>query len=222
MVRANIVVEGQTEIAFVKELLVPPFSNLGIYLYPSLIGKPGHKGGILPYKHTKRDIIVLLKQHRDTICTTMFDYYGLPNDFPGLPIKENYQAFQKAEIIERAIKQDIMQTLGYSINPDRFIPYIQIHEFEALLFSDPHALARGVYRNDLAPAFESIRNAFQSPEDIDDNPNTAPSKRIKNICNDYSKTIHGILAAIEIGLSKIRSECLHFDQWLRKLENLKT
>ena len=222
MVRANIVVEGQTEIAFVKELLVPPFSNLGIYLYPSLIGKPGHKGGILPYKHTKRDIIVLLKQHRDTICTTMFDFYGLPNDFPGLPIKENYQASQKAKIIEQAIKQDIMRTLDFSINPDRFIPYIQIHEFEALLFSDPHTLARSIYRSDLAAKFEKVRKSFHTPEDIDDNPNTAPSKRIKSICNDHIKTIHGIIAAIEIGLPRIRSECPHFDQWLRRLENLKS
>ena len=221
MVRVNIVVEGQTEIAFVKELLVPPFSNLGIYLYPSLIGKPGHKGGILPYKRTKRDIIIFLKQQRDTFCTTMFDYYGLPNDFPGLPITGNYETIQKAEIVEQAIKQDIMQTLEYSINPDRFIPYIQIHEFEALLFSDPQALAKSIYRSDLASEFERVRTTFHSPEDIDDNPNTAPSKRIKNICTDYIKTIHGILAAIEIGLPKIRSECLHFDQWLMKLETLR-
>lgn len=222
MVRVNIVVEGQTEIAFVKELLAPPFSDLGIFLYPILIGKPGHKGGIRTYKHTKREIIVFLKQHRDTICTTMFDFYGLPNDFPGLPIKENYQASQKAKIIEQAIKQDIMRTLDFSINPDRFIPYIQIHEFEALLFSDPTTLARSIYRSDLVSKFEKIRRSFHTPEDIDDNPNTAPSKRIKSICNDYIKTIHGIIAAIEIGLPRIRSECPHFDQWLRKLENLKS
>lgn len=214
------VVEGQTEIAFVKELLVPPFSNLGIYLYPRLIGKPGHKGGI-SYDRAKRDILRFLRQERSTYCTTMFDYYGLPDDFPGLPIRGNYQVPEKAEIIELAFKQDVMQTLDYSINPGRFIPYIQIHEFEALLFSDPHALAKGIYRADLASEFESIRKAFHSPENINDNPNTAPSKRIKNLCHDYTKTIHGILATIEIGLPKIRSECQHFDQWLRKLEALR-
>lgn len=220
MVRVNMVVEGQTEIAFVKELLVLPFSDLSIYLYPCLIGKPGHKGGI-SYNRAKSDVLRFLRQERSTYCTTMFDYYGLPDNFPGLPIRGNYQSAEKAEIIEQALKQDIIQALDYSIDPDRFIPYIQIHEFEALLFSDPHALAKSIYRSELSSQFEKARTQFHSPEDIDDNPNTAPSKRIKNICSEYMKPIHGILAAIEIGLPKIRSECQHFDQWLKKLETLR-
>lgn len=145
MVRVYIVTEGQTEIAFVKNLLIDPFSNLGIYLYPILIGKPGHKGGVISCSRAKNDIIRFLKQERNTFCTTMFDYFRLPNDFPGLPITGNYPPVQKAEIIEHDFKEDIIQTLGTAFNPDRFIPYIQIHEFEALLFSNPHALAKGIY-----------------------------------------------------------------------------
>lgn len=221
MVRVYVVVEGQTEIVFVKELLQQPFSNLGIYLHPSLIGKPGHKGGVLSYDRAKRDIIGFLKQERDTFCTTMFDYYGLPVDLPGLPIKGSYRPIEKAEIIEQSFKKDIIQTLGNSVNPDRFIPYIQIHEFEALLFSNPQALAKSIYRNDLALEFERIRTLFHSPEDINDNPDTTPAKRIKHLCHEYVKSIHGILAAAEIGISIIRSECKHFDQWLKNLEALR-
>jgi len=220
MVRIYIVAEGQTEIAFVRNLLIDPFAKLGIYLYPTLLGKPGHKGGVVSYHRAKSDVIRLLRQERDTFCTTMFDYFRLPDDFPGLPIAGNYQPIQKAEIIEQAFKDDIIQTLGTEFNPDRFIPYIQIHEFEALLFSNPQALAKGIYRNDLASEFEAIRNAFPSPEDINDHPNSAPSKRIINFHNNYNKITEGILAAIEIGLPIMRKECKHFDQWLKQLECL--
>jgi hypothetical protein len=152
----------------------------------------------------------------------MFDYFRLPDDFPGFPITGNYQPVQKAEIIEHAFKEDIVQTLGKASIPDRFIPYIQIHEFEALLFSNPHALAKGIYRDDLAPEFEAIRNAFPSPEDINDHPNTAPSKRLINLYKDYNKITNGILAANEIGLPTMRKECKHFDQWLKQLEFLRS
>ncbi len=76
-------------------------------------------------------------------------------------------------------------------------------------------------RNDLVTEFEAICRTFESPEDIDDHPNTAPSKRIINLYKYDDKNTDGILAAIEIGLSKMRQECQHFDQWLKKLESLK-
>ena len=75
MVRIYVVAEGQTEIAFVQNLLIDPFSNLSIYLYPILIGKPGHKGGLISYQRAKSDVIRFLKQERNTFCTTMFDYF---------------------------------------------------------------------------------------------------------------------------------------------------
>jgi len=220
MVRVYVIAEGQTEIAFVKKLLVETFSNLGIHLYPTLLGKPGHKGGVISYQRAKSDVIRFLKQERNTFCTTMFDYFRLPDDFSGLPITGNYQSVTKVEIIEQAFKKDIAQTLGNTFTPERFIPYIQIHEFESLLFSNPSALAKSIYRDDLASKFKTIRNAFPSPEDINDHPNTAPSKRIINLYNDYNKITDGILAAIEIGLPTMRKECKHFNQWLLKLEAL--
>ena len=95
-----------------------------------------------------------------------------------------------------------------------------MHEYEGLLFSDPQRLARGIYRPELAGAFAEIRHAFPTPEDIDDGDHTAPSKRIIDLCRGYAKPMHGVLAAIEIGIVAIRRECRHFDQWVTKLEAL--
>jgi len=112
MVRVYVVAEGQTEIAFVRNLLMDPFADRGIYLYPTLIGKPGHKGGTISYQRAKNDIIRFLKQEDKTYCTTMFDYFKLPHDFPGMPVEGNYHSVKKAEIVEKAFKKDISRTLG--------------------------------------------------------------------------------------------------------------
>ena len=95
-----------------------------------------------------------------------------------------------------------------------------MHEFEGLLFSDCDALSRGVGRPELQPQFESIRNQFTTPEDINDSPHTAPSKRMESIIPGYEKPLLGILAVLEIGLARIRAECPHFNAWLSKLESL--
>lgn len=86
MIRIYIVVEGQTEEGFVNEVLSPVLGQFGIFASARLIGKPGHKGGVVRYRRAKNDIELLLKQDRGAYCTTMFDYYALPNDFPGMPV----------------------------------------------------------------------------------------------------------------------------------------
>ena len=102
----------------------------------------------------------------------------------------------------------------------RFIPYVQMHEFEGLLFSDASSLADGINRRDLDEAFRAIRDNFNSPEDINDRPDSAPSKRIKQLYGGYEKPLHGSLAAIEIGIDTIRRECPLFDGWLIRIEAL--
>nr|WP_238360826.1 DUF4276 family protein [Iningainema tapete] len=69
---------------------------------------------------------------------------------------------------------------------------------------------------------QAERNGFPSPEHINDNPLTAPSKRIHNSCDGYDKPLHGSLLAIDIGLDSIRQQCQHFNQWLLRLENIIT
>ena len=95
-----------------------------------------------------------------------------------------------------------------------------MYEFEGLLFSDPGKLAAGLYVEHLASDFATVRNGFSTPEEINDSPVTAPSKRILSLMPVYEKPLYGSLAAIEVGLDGIRSECKRFSQWVKRLETL--
>jgi hypothetical protein len=95
-----------------------------------------------------------------------------------------------------------------------------MHEFEALLFSDCKAFATAIGHPAAEPKLQEIRNQFQTPEEINDSPVTAPSKRIEAIIPGYDKPLGGTLAALEIGLPKIRAACPHFRNWLEILELL--
>ena len=97
-----------------------------------------------------------------------------------------------------------------------------MYEFEGLLFSDPCGLATAVNQPGLVENFKIIRESFESPENINNSPTKAPSKRIGALYSGYDKPIHGSLAAIEIGLDVIRSECLLFDRWLKRIEALRS
>jgi hypothetical protein len=100
----------------------------------------------------------------------------------------------------------------------RFVPFVVMHEFEGLLFSDCAGLSRGIGRPHLAADLQKVRDQFLSPEDIDDSPLTAPSKRLLSPLPGYEKPLLGNLAALEIGLARIRQECRHFDEWVTRLE----
>lgn len=219
MIRVNVLVEGQTEETFVNRILQPYFNHDEIYLYPRQIGKPGHRGGIGPYQRGRRDILILLKQQPHAFCTTMFDYYGMPNSWPGRNFADNKPFLEKPGIIEQAMLNDICTELGDGFNRVRLIPYVQMHEFEALLFSNPQALAQEL---DLVCESEikNVLSRFQSPEEINDSQQTAPSKRILRWHKSYSKVHDGVLISQRIGLDVMREKCPHFNQWIRKLELL--
>jgi len=220
MKRVHIVCEGQTEEMFVKELLYPPFLSKGLCLIPVLIGKPGHKGGNFRFERLLADVRNQLMGDSTAFCTTFFDFYGLPNEFPGKTAAAGKAHSQeKAQIVCDAMVEKLTGKLGDDAM-HRFIPYIQMYEFEALLFSDPDGLARGVNCSDLSDDFSKIRNSFDSPESINDSPRTAPSKRICSKVSGYEKPIYGSLAALEIGLPVMRQECPLFDAWLTRLEGL--
>jgi len=84
MSRVYVLVEGQTEQAFIRDILAPPLAPQGIYLGARLLGEPGHKGGIRSFQVVERDLSSLLKQDAEGYVTTLFDRYGLPHDWPGL------------------------------------------------------------------------------------------------------------------------------------------
>lgn len=220
MIRVHIICEGQTEEMFVKELLVPIFLAKGLLLVPALVGRPGHKGGNFKFDRLQADVKNRLLGERTAYCTTFFDYYGLPQSFPGKDIHDS-----QVDIVTKATRvQDGMTTkLTRLIGDDamrRFIPFVQMYEFEALLFSDPLAFARGISNEHLSQNLIDIAEQFDSPEHINNSPQTSPSKRIESLIRGYEKPLMGTLGALEVGLDVMRQKCELFDNWLKQLESL--
>ncbi|MHB8389129.1 MAG: DUF4276 family protein [Acidobacteriaceae bacterium] len=220
MTRVIVVVEGQTEESFVKNVVAPILWPCAVFLIPMILGRPGHKGGNTKYARFKRDVILQLKQDATVYCSSMLDLYGLGRDFPGLPLPAGLPSLEKANHIERAMRKDICSHVA-ELRPDlRFIPYIQLHEYEGLLFSNPGAFSRGIGQPQLAKSLTSIRNSFATPEDINDDPNTAPSKRVLEVYPSYRKVLDGTQAAQIVGVEVMRQECPHFREWVECLAAL--
>ena len=173
MIRVRVVVEGQSEESFVSSVLAPAFCERGIFLTPLILGVPGHKGGRTNYARVRKDVLLNLKQEKSAYCSTMLDYYGLGAGFPGTPVAGG-SSIQKVSRIEEAMKADICAQIPEHRPDIRFLPYIQLHEFEGLLFSNLAGFASGINQAHLAASFRTIRDSFATPEDINDAPLTAP------------------------------------------------
>ncbi|QAT88992.1 hypothetical protein EJ065_7470 [Corallococcus coralloides] len=217
MKRVLILVEGQTEETFVREVLAPHLLRLGLALIPRLVVtkyvKEGgsFKGGVPQYALVQGDLRRLLGDTGASCVTSMLDYYGLPKDFPGLATRPLGNCYARVEHVERAFAEDI----GHR----RFLPHLVLHEFEALLFTDPGQCSISFSTEEITK-LQSIRASVQPPEEINEHPDTAPSKRVLAVSPGYQKTLHGPLAVMSIGLPAIRAACPHFAQWLSKLEAL--
>jgi hypothetical protein len=149
-IRVNFIVEGQTEETFVNTVLREPLANCGIYINARSVevrrrrikatkySKPGkqfkiRRGGLLDFDKAKSDINRWISEDSGAYLTTMFDLYGLPDNFPKFnEAKRQINPYEKVRMLEEGLKAEI--------NCPRFIPYIQLHEFEGLLFSDINAL----------------------------------------------------------------------------------
>lgn len=213
-------VEGRTEKIFIADLLVPYLAGKGVYMTPIVISKPGQKGGDVRFSRAKNDIGLHLKQRNNTYLTVFVDYYGIKGDWPGLSeAKKQATPSGKAAAMNSATRQRVMELYGDNDATRRFIPYVAMHEFEALLFSGPDQLAEAIH---VSPSqIEKIITECGGPENIDDSPETAPSKRIEKLNAVFRKTSTGIAIAKAIGLAKIREVCPVFNDWLTTLENLK-
>ncbi|NDJ53617.1 MAG: DUF4276 family protein [Chloroflexi bacterium] len=218
MIRVHVICEGQTEETFTHELLAPHFQAMNVDLRPSLVGNPGHKGGVVKFERVQRDIRNRLRGDKTAYCTTFFDFYGLDSVFPGKRLATGSTA-SKHRIVCMHLQKELSKSLDENALR-RFIPYVQMHEFEALLFSDPQRLATGLYQETLREELETIRRAFGSPEDINDAQDSCPSARLTRLVSGYEKPTYGVLAALEIGLPAIRRECQLFDKWIKQLEQL--
>ena len=221
MSRVLAVVEGPTEQGFVERTLAPALSLRSVHVSARRIGKPGHKGGN-KWESAQRDILDVLKQDPTVYCSTMFDYYGMLDDWPGRVASKSAPLDKRPETVEEAVAAEIAATMGGSFDRRRFIPYVQMHEFEAVLFSNVAVLADAIQRPDLAKHFQEILDEFGCPEAIDDSPQTAPSKRILAVVAHYKKPLHGNLAAGRIGLVRIQSCCPHFAEWVARLQETGT
>ncbi len=221
MIRVHVICEGQTEEEFVRQVLCPALLERNVILLPSCIGKVGHKGGNVKFQRLLLDIRQRLLGDQHCYCTTLMDYYGLPSDFPGKEASDRCTgSYEKLSNISEALSREISLELGAA--GCRFIPYVQMYEFEGLLFSQTRVLAESIQKSNLAEKFGKIRDSFSTPEDINDSPDTAPSKRIERLFSGYDKPIHPVLAASEIGLDAIRLECRLFDRWVKQIEELTT
>lgn len=221
MRRLNFLVEGQTEETFVRDVLQAHFLSMGTLVNQGLTlhgptQERKHKGGVhrRGYGLIRRDVLRWLNDS-DAWLTTMFDFYGLPEDFPGVDETRDWQdPIARVERIEHRFFENIESA--------RLIPYIQLHEFEALLFSDTRvltdyfSLGHGSQANSLIAA----RTAVESPEHINNSIQTAPSKRICAVVNEYRKRLHGPILAQRIGLDCLRANCPHFREWMSRLESL--
>lgn len=229
MTRLIVHVEGQTEEEFVKQVLAPYLWPYAIWARVTLLGNSRrHRGGITGWTRARNEIVRHLKQDRNCIVTTMVDFYGLPDEegkaWPNRKeaSERHVSASERARFVEKALLEDIREQMGGGFNGRRFVPYLMMHEFEAMLFSDCAKFSAAIGQPSLATSFQDIRNGFSCPEEINDTPDGAPSKRIEQLFGPrrYQKPLRGVQGVKAIGLPAIRAECPHFSCWLSRLENL--
>jgi len=223
MKRVCVICEGQTEETFVNTVLAPSLYGLGLILIPEMIEtSPGYKGGALSYERVKRHLRNTLRQKNSPIVTTFFDLYRLDTRFPSFDVaqKESFLA-HKLEILRHALSEDIIAAA--ECETTRFIPHIQPHEFEALLFSDVATLVS--VNQGWASAervLTHIREKAETPEHINDHPETKPAAHLARTLKSpkFNKLNHGPLAASKMGLDIIEAECKFFAAWINQLRRL--
>ncbi len=198
-----------------KDVLCPVFEPRGVYLFPTILttkvvkSGPNFKGGVTNYAKLRADLSKLLLD-TGAVVTTMIDDYGLPDDTPGMLDRPAATARHRVLHVEAAIYRDVG-------SPQHFMPFLALHEFEALLFADHEITASVIPAREKAAELFAVAGGL-APEEINENRETAPSKRLKQVFPSFKKTLHGPTAAKRIGLEPIRARCPHFDSWITRLE----
>ena len=218
MKRLIIIGEGPTEQEFCKDVMMPYFSAREIYIQNPTIKKTA--GGITSWPALKNQIENHLKQEPDVYVTTLIDYYGIygNHNFPGW--SEGINIFDKFERLNRM--EELMQLdISPAIN-SRFIPYVQLHEFEGLLFNDITVFEKN-FKEDEFSNFNELKvtiESFSNPELINDDIKSAPSQRLERLIPGYKKIVYGACLAQEIGLTRMRTKSTRFNEWISKLESI--
>lgn len=215
------IVEGRTEQTFIEKVVQPYLAPKNIFIRATQVSKPGQKGGDVRFERVKQDIAIHLKQRPDIYVTTMIDYYGI-KEWPGIDGVPQNSSIKE---ISKYLNDQTLSALYKDLPPrlqikNRFIPYMIMHEFEALLFSDSKILAQSL-NIDEHKITKAIKT-FSTPEEINNSRETAPSKRLDGFTatGKFAKTTTGIAIAIKIGVPCIREKCFLFNEWLESIENL--
>lgn len=222
MTRIKLVLEGPTEREFVVHLLAPyvaEASGGAVQLIPTVLitsiaaqtwrGGTGHD-----YALVKRNVLRAIQEGGADHVSTMLDVYRFPSrNRPWNVTPRPADPLEWVQRLEEAFARDV--------GDRRFRPYLCLHEFEALLFSSPDAIADQVPA--LHPhraAMRSLVAANNSPEHINDGPTTAPAKRLDAWASGrYRKPLDGLAISRAIGVETMRARCRHFDRWVEWLAN---
>ena len=221
MKKIFIVTEGQSETNFVNRVMIPYFASRCVLIPITVITKTDsrhgktYKGGVDNYGQIRNTLLKTLAnaaKNKNSCVTTMFDFYRLPTDVPGvLEAAKEIDPYKKVEMIEH----EILKKEGY--DGKFFFPYIELHEFEAMIFSDITKLKEAYFEDDLTPLTECVKEQ-SNPELINGGTETAPSKRIINCINCFDKANVGVDVLEKIGIENIAKKCHHFSKWLRHIE----
>ncbi len=218
MKRIIIICEGQTEKDFCKKVLAPYLCQYEIEIQTPLIKDSA--GGIVKWDSLKKQVETHLKESSSVIVSTLIDYYGLYQKYNFPKWKEGiniYEINSRMLFLEEAMKEDILESLQH-----RFIPYLQLHEFEALLFIDLQIFYEQVPKSDLVgiDELEDTFTKYSNPEMINNSKNTSPSHRLERIIKGYNKPLYGHYLTEAIGIQRIREKCPRFNYWIDKLTSI--
>lgn len=214
MKRIIIVCEGLTEQEFCQTVISPYFNKKNVFVQAPTIKHSC--GGIVAWGTLKKQLVHHLNE-TDVIVTMLIDFYRIKDSFffPGwMESKLIGPPQAKMNFLFEQMKLNIQENLR-----NRFVPYIQLHEFEGLLFSDISAFKNNFRKGECDfQAIETAIKEFATPEEINNGPNTAPSIRLKDAIKGYNKDVYGSILADDIGLTTIRKKCPLFNQWINRLE----
>ncbi|WP_283136902.1 DUF4276 family protein [Rhizohabitans arisaemae] len=216
MPRLHILCEGQTEETVVREIIAPYFAVGDIHVTWSIhktkrpAGGCAYKGGLGTWGRLLPEIRLLLRDSSITLLTTLFDYYGLPGDVPGMATRPHGTPYDRVAHVERSMAE--------AVGDRRFAPHLVLHEIETWVLLGHDALAELTGDDGLAEAMRLIVSTAHGAELVNDGITTAPSKRILNLCPRYRKTSDGPLVISEVGIDDIRKACPHADGWFTMVQ----
>ena len=201
LIRLAIVAEGQTEAKFVSGVLADHLMSHNVHSTPVVMD------GNVSIQRLARFMARLYGSHN--AVTSLVDLYGF---------KQRGSA--SADELETEIREQVHKNIRRDWDERKVLPYVQRHEFEALLYTDVAAFSSIDIDEEAMGRLQVVRSQFATPEDINDHRDTAPSKRILQVVPSYDKVAQGALVAAEVGLEKMRSACPRFGAWLGRLEAL--